>query len=161
MAQAEAKKAEIEVRSQLIPLDGLYLILPNTAIAEVISYSSPDPGESDVDWLLGTLIWRGTTVPVVTFETMHEEKTIKPSKRSRIIILNTISGNDLMPFYGILAQGIPRLMNITESTIHDAPNVDGKSNAYVLRHTIIDSQQVIIPDQKALEETIQTQWTRQ
>lgn len=151
MSQAAA---EIQVRSQLIPLDGLYLVLPNTAIAEVISYSKPEAVESDAEWMLGQIIWRGLTIPLISFEAISLEKTVKPGKRSRVIVLNTLSGDESLPFYAILAQGIPRLMSLNESNIHDAPDIESLPKQYVLRHTIIDGQPVLIPDQEALENAI-------
>lgn len=146
--------AEVEVRSQIIPLDGMYLVLPNTAIAEVISYADPDKVDNAPDWLLGTIIWRGTTVPLIGFETASAEKAVQPGKRSRIIILNAIGGEDSLPFYGILAQGIPRLINLNESNIHNAEDIQGQPKNFVTSHTVIDSTQAMIPDQSALEAAI-------
>jgi chemosensory pili system protein ChpC len=151
MPEAEAK---LQVRSQLIPLDAMRLVLPNTAIAEVISYQKPEPVMDSPDWLLGTIDWRGITIPVIAYETACNETNVTPGKRSRIIVLNTLSENDQQHFYGIMAQGIPRLISLDESTIHDAPEIDNLPQAFVLRHTIIDGQQVIIPDQKALEQAL-------
>lgn len=151
MSEAQAK---LVVRSQLIPLDGIRLVLPNTAIAEVISFQSPEPVADGPDWLLGTINWRGIDIPVLAFETACTDAKVTPGKSSRIIVLNTLNENADLHFYGILAQGIPRLISLDESTIHDAPDIEGQPQAYVLRHTIIDGQQVIIPDQKAIEQNL-------
>jgi chemosensory pili system protein ChpC len=154
MSQAQAQ-AKLVVRSQLIPLDGMRLVLPNTAIAEVISYQKPEPVADSPAWLLGTISWRGIeTMPVIAFETASTEALVTPGKSSRIIVLNTLNEHSELHFYGILAQGIPRLISLDDSTIHDAPEIEGQSHDCVLRHTIIDSQQVIIPDQKALEQNL-------
>ena len=146
--------AEIEVRGQIIPLDGMYMVLPNTAIAEVVSYSEPDPMENKPDWMLGNINWRGATIPLIGFETISAQKTSQINERCRIIMLNSIDNNDRMPFYGILSQDIPRLININESIIQEDTNVKGQPSNYVLSHTVIDGQQAIIPDQSALEAAI-------
>ena len=148
MSEAQAK---LMVRSQLIPLDGMRLVLPNTAIAEVISFQNPEPVADSPDWLLGTINWRGVEIPVIAFETACAEVKVSPSKSSRITVLNALSENAGIHFYGIMAQGIPRLISLDESIIHDASDIEGQPQAYVLRHTIIDGQQVIIPDQNAIE----------
>lgn len=147
---------ELHVRSQLIPLDGMYLVLPNTAIAEVISYSQPDAAEDAPAWLLGHITWRGLSLPLISYEQASQEKAVKPGKRSRIIVLNTVSSDDSLPFYAILAQGIPRLVSLDEGSIHDAPDIESLPQEFVLRHVIIDSQPVLIPDQEALERAIKS-----
>lgn len=145
---------ELIVRSQLIPLDGMYLVLPNTAIAEVISYTVPDEVDNSADWLLGHINWRGLTIPLISFEKASNDADSKPGKRSRIIVLNSVSDNDNLPFYAILAQGIPRLISLNEGSIHDAPEIESLPQHFVLRHVIIDSQPVLIPDQEAIEKAV-------
>ena len=67
MAQAE----EI-VRSQIITLNGFNLVLPNTCIAEVINYIEPTPVEDAPEWFLGNILWRGITIPIVSFEEAND-----------------------------------------------------------------------------------------
>lgn len=151
MSQAAA---ELQVRSQLIPLDGMYLVLPNTAIAEVISYAAPEAVENAPQWMMGYINWRGLSIPLISFEAASADAISKPGKRSRIIVLNSISGDNNLPFYAILAQGIPRLISLNEGSIHDAPEIESLPQQFVMRHVIIDSQPVLIPDQEAIEKAI-------
>lgn len=148
MTQAQA---DIVVRSQQIPLDGMRLVLPNTAIAEVISYTTPNPVDGSPDWLLGSLEWRGLTIPLLAFETACSQKTVTINKKSRVVVLNALAEESSTPFYGLIAQGIPSLISLNESGIHNAPEIDAQAQDYVLCHCIIDGQQVTIPDQIALE----------
>lgn len=141
---------EILVRSQLIPLYNLRLVLPNTAIAEVISFHKPDKLEEKPEWILGLLSWRGLKIPLLSFETASQDQAAEINRRSRVIVLNTLSGSDLLPFYGVLAQGIPRLMSLNNSNILDAPNAD-EQQRFVLRHVVVEGHPAIIPDQKAIE----------
>ena len=46
------------VRSLWVPLDGINLLVPNVAIAEVINYQPLDLLEEGPEWLLGSLRWR-------------------------------------------------------------------------------------------------------
>lgn len=138
------------VRSQLIMLEALRLVLPNTAIAEVVAYSQLELPENMPDWFLGYCTWRGYQIPVVSFEQMINQAGSKPGKRSRIIILNSISADTSTPFYGMLSTGIPSLMTVDENNIQDAPKI-GDTDSLILRQVIVNKHAAIIPDQYELE----------
>lgn len=141
---------ELKVRSQLIPLHNMRLVLPNTAIAEVISYHNPQSLEGMPDWLPGMLSWRGLQIPLVSLETAAVGQAPHTHRRSRVVVMNTITGSSQLPFYGIIAQGIPRLMNLDQSNILDAPNAESGQN-FVLRQVLVEGHPAIIPDLNALE----------
>lgn len=143
----------IVVRSQLIPLENQRLVLPNTAIAEVIGYSQPQRNNKDPDWFLGFVQWRGLSIPVISFEVMTGSVAVTMTKRARIIVLNGVSGDNSLPFYGFAAQGIPRLMSMDSSNLHDSID-QGDNNQYIARRVIIDGQAALIPDQKEIEKQL-------
>jgi chemosensory pili system protein ChpC len=141
---------ELRVRSQLIPLQDLRLVLPNTAIAEVISYHKPAVVEDAPEWLSGYISWRGLRIPLINFETAAINQGPDVHRRNRVIVLNALSGSDSLPFYGILSQGIPRLIHLDSSTILDAPNAENHLQ-FVLRQVLVEGHPALIPDQKTLE----------
>ncbi|WP_455219356.1 chemotaxis protein CheW [Kaarinaea lacus] len=146
---AQAQEALV-IRSQLIALEALRLVLPNTAIAEVIAYSDLELPENMPDWFLGFASWRGYQIPVVSFEKMINQVGSKPTRRSRVIILNSITADVSTPFYGMLSTGIPSLMTVDEKNITDAPLI-GETDSLILRQVIVNKHAAIIPDQYELE----------
>ena len=54
------------IRGVLIQVANARLLLPNATIAEVLSYSYPEPIADAPDWLLGRTRWRGWRVSVVS-----------------------------------------------------------------------------------------------
>ena len=52
------------IHSQLVATQTRNLLLPNTAIAEIVRYTEPQPADDAPDWLLGTMVWRGLRIPV-------------------------------------------------------------------------------------------------
>jgi chemosensory pili system protein ChpC len=86
----------------------------------------------------------------VCFENAAFSQAPQFTKRSRVIVLNTLTGSADLPFYGVLAQGIPRLMGLDKNNTLDAPNA-GEQQAYVLRHVVVEGHPCLVPDQKALE----------
>jgi len=145
---------EIKVRSQLIPLHNQRLVLPNTAIAEVISYHKPQPLDDAPPWLGGFIGWRGLRIPLIYIETATSDQQPQIHRRNRVIVLNALGGSNKLPFYGILAQGIPRLMHLDSSTILDAPNAD-KVHQFFIRQVLVEGHPAVIPDQKALETALE------
>jgi chemosensory pili system protein ChpC len=149
MAQAESI-----IRTQIIPLTGMNLVLPNTSIAEVIAYIKPSPAEEESpDWFLGMVNWRGLTIPIVSFEKANEVKFARKSKSTRIAVLNGISGNDELSFYGVIVQGIPRLATLNEDSIEEVSS-HKMTLPLALAQTKIEEQDVIIPDQKEIEKML-------
>ena len=147
------EQAETIVRTQIIPLTGMNLVLPNTCIAEVISFSEPGPVDDSPEWLLGMVLWRGVTIPVVSFEMANEVPAANTTKITRITVLNGISGNDELSFYGIVAQGIPRLASLDEASIQVIENPDMKL-PLALAQAEIAGQGTVIPDQVKIEKLL-------
>lgn len=145
MAQAE----EI-VRSQIITLNGFNLVLPNTCIAEVINYIEPTPVEDAPEWFLGNILWRGITIPIVSFEVANEVPQPDTSGSIRIAVLNGVSGEETLPFYGIVVQGIPRLVTLKESDIRENDHTDHEL-PLVVSQVEMDDLEAVIPDQQKLE----------
>ncbi|MDH5325410.1 MAG: chemotaxis protein CheW [Gammaproteobacteria bacterium] len=143
------EEKKLVVRSQLIPLNNMRLVLPNTAIAEVISLLKPQPVDSSVPWLLGMASWRGLLIPIISFETASKGEPAKMDKRCRVIVLNSLGARDTLPFYGLIAQGIPRLMSLDSSSVVDSPAEDVLP--FALRHVSLDGNPAIIPNQTELE----------
>lgn len=145
MAQMESK-----VRSQLISLAGLNLVLPTTSIAEVIGYTDPQPSEGGPDWLLGFTEWRGVRIPLISFEAANGGTPAKPDRRSRIVVLNGIGGDEQLPFFGMVVQGIPRLMQLDTTSI-SAIAPPETTHPLALQHTLVQEQEAVIPNQDKLE----------
>lgn len=150
--------AEIEsvVRSQLLPLNGMSLVLPNTCIAEVIGYRQPEPVDNAPDWLLGMVDWRGLRIPLVSFERANDQNFDGNTSNMRITVLNGINGDDDLAFYGVLTQGIPRLIAVNKSRINAITKPDTKL-PLALEQTMIDDLHAVIPDQDKLEGLLKQQ----
>lgn len=147
------KNASI-VRSQIIPLKGMSLVLPNTCIAEVINYSAPMPVEKAPDWFLGNLLWRGITIPVVSFEAANDVPSAEITKSTRIAVLNGVSGKDRLSFYGVVVQGIPRLAALEQTDIQEKVNAESVLPC-ALSQTEIADQDAVIPDQVKIENMLE------
>jgi len=133
-----------EIRSVMVPVTGLDLLLPNATVAEMIGYTNPDPIPEAVDWVLGTILWHGWQVPVVSFSNLIEQAEPEDLEGARICILKTLIDTDRMPYMAIVTQGHPRLVTVSEDNFEEVPT---ESNPIaVAGRAEVDGHEAILPD---------------
>lgn len=143
------------VASQVLSLNGERIILPNTAIAEIIPYVAADSLSENLKkdapaWLLGMIAWRGISVPLLSMETMLGSQYEQPDKRSSIAIINAIGNAAGVPFFAIVTQGIPRLLQISGDTL-DVIEESGDNNKAAACHVVLEGDVAVIPDMDVVE----------
>lgn len=96
------------VRCMLLPMSSINLVIPSSAVAEIIGYSEPSRLDDSSDWFLGVVLWRGAYVPVISVEQMCGIDTVHVVPRSRIGIIYNPEKDDDLPYVGLHMQDIPR-----------------------------------------------------
>ncbi len=132
----------------LAPIAGRQLLLPNVTVADVLPPTDllPPPAGA-ADWLRGHVVWRDAPVPVIAFEVLNGEPV--PREHQRIAILNSITGNSQLPFYGVLVQGVPRLAKVKIAELEDLESAPvGPVEFLQVRYS---GELAVIPDLDALE----------
>src|ERR1700689_4185503 len=81
-----------ELYSLLVPLSGERLIVPRACVAEVIGYQPPAQMTNAPPWYAGLVVWRGRSVPVVSFEGTLGQPLPIVSTRTRIVIFHAAAG---------------------------------------------------------------------
>ncbi len=132
------------VRCMLLPLTSLNLLIPNSAVAEIIGYSTPRRLDDCSDWFTGVVLWRGVYVPVVAVEQMCSEATAQVGPRARIAIIYNPEKDPDLPYLGIHMQDIPRAY-LAEADSIESGGDEGLSQYLVTR---VDDEQLkrVIPD---------------
>ena len=132
------------VRCMLLPLTSLNLLIPNSAVAEIIGYSTPRALPDTSDWFPGVVLWRGVYVPVVVVEQMCNVSTAQVGPRARIAILYNPEKDPDLPYLGIHMQDIPRAY-LAEADSMLAGSDEGLSPYLVTR---VDDEQLqrVIPE---------------
>jgi len=136
--------ADTEIRSVLVPLSGGHILIPNATVAEVVGYSEPEPVQGAPEWLLGTFLWRGWQVPLISFANLTESSATESVENARLCITKSLIGNERMPYIAILAQGFPRLTTVTDDNLTEVP-LEAKPIAAAGK-VIVDSTEAIVPD---------------
>ena len=147
-----------EIYSLIIPMRGNSILIPNKALVEIAPFIDSEPPPDDHKaWHLGFLNWRGSRLPVISFESVYDENFPPLDRRLKMVaIINTQLGLKEMPYFGIGVEGIPRLGLITREDIEhkDPENID-KLHPVITADIIYKQREMLIPDVMELEKLIQ------
>lgn len=137
-----------EVASLMVPLSGRPLLVPNLAVAEIVPFSAPTRVNGKPSWYIGRLAWRGLTVPLVSIVGMRGEGDALPSD-PRIAVLSGVHGQ--LPFYAVVAWGIPRLVRVRSQ---DVEPTEGMYTAIDDAFVAVGGELAIIPNLARIEAMI-------
>ncbi len=140
------------VRSMMLPLQGVTLVVPNAAVAEIVRYQDLESFAATADWLLGALAWRERSVPVVSFEAFIGYPYAADVADARIAVFNTLNADAQLPFIGVVTAGLPHLLRVDETSLR--PDDTSDVPAGVLRQVRVGEQVTLIPDIDALEAAV-------
>lgn len=143
-----------EIRTIMAPLTSAHVLLPNSAVAEVLAYTAPEPFKQSPPWLLGEIAWRGWQVPVISFETLLNENAshaLKP--KGRILIIKTLGESTQVNYIGLVIQGLPKLKKVTRDTLIEKQTTGLADTLF--SEVSIDSQQALIPEMGQLTRTVE------
>lgn len=139
-----------EIRGVMVPVTDGRVLLPNATVAEVISYTTPDPIAGAPVWLLGRLSWRGWRLPLVSLPILTGRLADESRMNARVAVLKALGGNSGMPFIALLVQGFPRLTTITQELL--IPTSDEQPHAPGVRaEVLVRDDRAIIPDLDVIE----------
>ena len=143
-----------EIRTILAPLTDGYVMLPNIAIGEILTYTSPEPFKQGPPWLLGEIAWHGWQVPVINYERLLEPASVtKLTSKTRILIIKTLGESTQVNYIGLVIQGLPRLKKASAKSLVEE-QVDGLPDT-VFSKVKIDDLQAIIPEIGDLTRTVE------
>ncbi len=146
--------ADKEIRTILAPLTDGYVMLPNSAVGEILTFTSLEPFEHGPPWLLGEIAWRGWQVPVINYERMlkgNSDTTI--TAKTRVLIVKTLGESTQVNYIGLVIQGLPRLKKVSASTLVEK-QIDDLPDT-VFSKVTIDDLQAVIPELGELTRTIE------
>lgn len=144
------------IKSLLLPMKTSNIIIPNAAIAEIVSVEHVLPVNDAPAWMLGYLSWRRRSVPLLSFDAVQHGEPDFLTPRSKIAVLYSISEDSTFPYMALLMQRAPKVMNVTEDSIKQAGADQNSGNIkLVLKNVVVGEDEVPadIIDLKAIEAT--------
>ena len=143
-----------ELYSLLVPLADDRLIVPRAAVAEVITWQTPEKMEGVPQWYLGTVQWNGRPVPVISFEAVCGQTMPPPAGRTRIVIFVGIFGHLTGGYFGVVTQGFPQLVRCNPDVLKPDHSRSFAERSPILCQVRMVNESPFIPDFERLEELI-------
>jgi chemosensory pili system protein ChpC len=130
------------------------LLLPNASVAEIITYSEPEPVENAPEWLLGRVRWRGWRLPLLSFSRLAGWSTEDGQMGAKVAVLKALGNNPKLPFFAVLSQGFPRLVTVAKSALVESHDMKQLPLGVHSRVTLNDDP-ASVPDLMSIELLIQ------
>jgi chemosensory pili system protein ChpC len=137
----------------MIPMAHDRILLPNSAVAEIIGNREAESLDNTPGWFAGFISWRGKQVPLISFEVLTDKESNAAVRGSRIVIFNALGGNDYLPFFATVSSGIPHLIQANQSIVTALAENDQHADG-VLCPVLVEGVPALIPDLDAMEEML-------
>ena len=114
-------------------LDGALYAVEVAQVQEVLEYTQPVRLPCTIDYVEGLISSREQGISVVNLRKKFELKTVEPTKKTRIIIIeiNHVDGDNVsVVTFGAIADSVEEVIDLEEDTIEPAPkfgnNISGE-----------------------------------
>lgn len=124
------------------------LLLPKSAVLEVVGMAALDFQPTGPNWLLGYVEWNEHQIPALSFEALCGQSMPARSRRSRLIVINSVGVHMENGLYAVLSQGHPHLAMLGEYALEHETD---KHESVELCKVRIGNTHAVIPDLEAIE----------
>lgn len=124
------------------------VIVPNALVAEIISVKDVERSMDTPGWYLGKTNWRGTEVPLLSFEVAGGMAESNVNLNTQAVVLYAVGNNDEIsetPYLAMVMSGVPHVSRFTREQIQldenaesDHPMVAEKVRINGARISILD-----------------------
>ncbi|RWW92880.1 chemotaxis protein CheW [Aestuariirhabdus litorea] len=146
-----SEKTEEAISGLMIPLREAQLLVPNVTVAELVGYEPPQQVEDRPEWYLGHIIWRDQNIPLVSFEGANGDPFDPSQPSQRTVVLNGVSGQEALPFYAVVVEGIPHAVRVGPEEAVPQDRELGACGAVMVH---LSGEEALIPDLVKLETMI-------
>jgi len=147
--------ARDDIYAVLVSLAADTLLLPNAAVAEVISADNLQPPPTGAPpWFAGRATYNNRQLAVVRFEVMNGSGTIGDTRRTRLAVVQPITGALRTGQYAIVCQGYPHLVTLNRTALRNEALVSTDNDELVLTRVSIANTNALIPNLEKIEQLL-------
>ena len=107
-----------KIKCVLLTLRTENVVVPNAALAEIVSLRDVSKVDGAPQWLLGKMHWRGVDIPLVSFEAAAEGAgTVMSANQAAVIHLISKDGKSVSPYVGLSISGVPHVSDFSKEQI--------------------------------------------
>ena len=145
-----------EIYVLLVPIQRQRLLLPRTAVREIVRYMTPEPLANSItpDWLPGTINWQNQRVPLISFEGLCGKEIPGKNSRTRIAIMTAISEDIPNQVYAMFVEGFPQLIGVKEKDLVVDEDVKFPDECPIITQLKLFNDRPQIPNLQFLETKI-------
>jgi chemosensory pili system protein ChpC len=109
------------IKSIILTLKNELVMVPNAAVAEIISVNDVTQVEGSPQWMLGNARWRGVDLPVVSYEAAGGENAQDVNINTQVAVMYTVSDESetdkTHPYIGLAIHGVPHVSTFSRGQI--------------------------------------------
>jgi chemosensory pili system protein ChpC len=144
-----------ELYAVLVSLSSDTLLLPNAAVAEVVSADAlQPPGPGLPPWVAGRVTYNNRELVVLRFEVLNGGAGAEDSRRTRLAVLQPVTTSLRTGQYAIVCQGYPHLVTLNRAALKKEALVSGDSEDIVLTRVSIANTNALIPNLEKIEQLL-------
>jgi chemosensory pili system protein ChpC len=141
---------QADIRGVLISVSEGRILLPNANVAEIITFSEPEPVENAPDWLLGRVRWRGWRLPLMSFSQFAGWAPEKGTFGTKVAVLKALGNNPKMPYFAVLSTGFPRLVTVSTTNLQEVHDMK-ELPIGIYSKVMLNDDTAIVPDMLSVE----------
>jgi chemosensory pili system protein ChpC len=144
------------IKSIILTLKNELVVVPNAAVAEIISVQDVKEVDGSPGWMLGKARWRGVEVPVVSYEAAGGDDAQAVSINTQVAVMYAANEDKdkQYPYIGLAMHGVPHVSTFSRQQIR----VDERAandHPMVAQKVRINGAAAGILDLLAIEEMLQ------
>ena len=109
------------IKSIILTLKNELVVVPNAAVAEIISVQDVREVEGSPQWMLGKARWRGVELPVVSYEAAGGDNAQAVNINTQVAVMysvsNEIDNDKKYPYIGLAMHGVPHVSTFSRDQI--------------------------------------------
>lgn len=148
MSQSETLPSHIY--TVIIAVEGLELIVPNSAVAEVLGQETFRPRQGHgPDWHQGELHWQDLHMPVLSLEALLGQPVPPLERKCRLVALRA-PGSETS--FALISRSYPMIITLNQAALKFQPSEDADEATarYLMSRARMANREVVVPDLDAL-----------
>jgi chemosensory pili system protein ChpC len=139
-----------DIRGVLINVAAGRMLLPNANVAEIITFSDPEPVANAPEWLLGRIRWRGWRLPLMSFSKFAGWSQDIGALGTKVAVLKALGNNPKLPYFAVLSSGFPRLVTVSTTNLQEVHGMQDLPIG-IYSKVMLNDDEAVVPDMLSVE----------